>query len=449
MKISFNNPKNVFLSIGLSFFLMACEQEKLGNSPFVGPEEPDDTEEPAINENPNEIKESTVLIYAVATNSLGSNLIDDKNEMLLAAENIDLSKNNVLIFETRFEKYYDYSSEPIINLIKLIKKGDSYDWNLEKEYTTEKASLDPEQISEIISYVTNTYPAENNGLIFWSHSTASNPYFPATKSEGGTTDLPMQYSFGDDKIYSNGEDFCQINVDDLATAIPDGLFDFIWFDSCYMSNIETIYQFRNKSDFFIGAPTEVPAPGMPYHYTLPLLVGSEPDYAEAAKLFFNYYNEEYSGVPATIAVIDLNNLNILSDYCKEIYTGYKDAPSTSYMLKYTNNSTPSYGPFYDLGDFTKEVASEKGLEITAEEWQDLISQLVIYKAATATDYNRNRIDKEKYSGISTYIYRPEDNSLKEAYFESLDWFNEVFSSDSEETEEIEEGMNSEDPKEMD
>ena len=216
----------LFLVIGIPALLMACDQNEPDDSPFV--------EEDPSDEYVKGPKESTVLIYAVATNSLGVNLVQDKNEMLIAAESIDLNKNNVLIFETRFEKYYDYSSTPIIDLIRLAKVGENeYDWVVEKEFNDGIASLDPNRMTEVIDYVITNYKADTYGLVFWSHSTATNPYFPASRSvaEKEAEDLPEAYSFGEDRLHSNGDDFYQMNVEDLAAAVPSGVFNYIWFDS--------------------------------------------------------------------------------------------------------------------------------------------------------------------------------------------------------------------------
>lgn len=425
MKRLFQNIGKGIFAFGLSMVLFSCDQAEPDDSPYVGPEDPEYSEDGS---NLNTKAESTVLIYAVATNSLKINLEGDKNEMLVAGESIDLNKNNILIFETRStdKNMYDYTTAPVVELIKLVKKGDGYDWEVVKSYNMATASLDPSRIREVINYVTSEYIAEHYGLVFWSHSTASNPYFPSSKSTAEPENLPMAYSFGEDRLQPSGSEYNQINVDDLAEAVPDNLFDYIWFDSCYMSNIETIYEFRNKCKYFIGAPTEVPAPGMPYHYTLPYLTSDNYDVAKAAELFFTYYVEEYSNTPATIAVMDMAKLDILKDFCQLIYEDYSIAPGTSSMLKYTNNATPSYGPFYDLGDYVKVVANRKDIEISHEEWQELLSEFVIYKAATSFDYNRNRIDPERYSGISTYIYDPSSNSVKEAYFESLGWFQNTY-----------------------
>lgn len=403
----------IIMLLFLSSILWSCNETD-SDSPYVDKE---DTQA---------FSESTILIYAVATNSLSSNLISDKKEIIAAAEAIDLKHNNVLLFQCVYEYDENYS---IIggnsSLLKLIKSEDRAEWELIKEYSYDIAPLNPKRISEVIDYTINSYPAQTYGMVFWSHSTASTPYFPTTKSAEQTMDLPMEYSFGEDKIIGSGNEYYQINIDELAEAVPDNLFNFIWFDSCYMSNIETIYQFRNKCEYFIGYPTEVLDDGMPYHYTLPLLSSRNPDVVEAANRLFEYYtNESYYHI-ATIAVIETEKLDSLKDFCQNVYHENTSTPSSSSMLKYTNNRQLS-GPFFDLGDYTKAVAELKGEEISNEEWQTILNECVLYKAATTYDFNNKQINQENYSGISTYNYNMQDSSTKEKYYESLDWFRAVY-----------------------
>ena len=253
-----------------------------------------------INEDPidnTQPKQTTLLIYAVATNSLSGNLVSDKNEMIQAASQIDLNKNNILLFETKYQYLEDNSKAGNVNLLKLVKDKQTgvCSWEIVKDYNDGTASLDPSRVTEIINHVTNGYPADNYGLVFWSHSTASQPYFDDNTStlkysvieETNKVSVPMQYSFGQDIPVGNGNPAYQINIDDLANAIPDNLFDYIWFDSCYMSNIETIYQFRDKCKTFVGYPTEVLDAGLPYQNVLPFMVGKTPDLIHAAELFLS------------------------------------------------------------------------------------------------------------------------------------------------------------------
>lgn len=373
--------------------------------------------------------ESTILVYAVATNSLSNNLTYDKNEMLKAAENIDLDKNNVLIFQTRYNYRPDGTPEGMVDLIRLSKADDEYKWEQVKEYSNEIASLNPQRVTEVIDYVANNYPAQNYGLIFWSHSTGSQPYFPvkngSNSEETFVISMPSQASFGQDKTTIDSE-YEQINVDKLADAIPDNLFDFIWFDSCYMGNIETIYQFRNKCKTYVGYPTEVLDDGLPYHVVLPYLTGKNPDIVTAAQNFFTYYAESGSSAYriATISVVDMNNIEEFAQYCRKNVIAGEVNPDN--FIKYTRLST---GPFYDLGDYVKALAALQDINITNEDWEEALKICVKYKAATPTDFNYKPIDQERYSGLSTHYYNFLDGieyTEAEQYYQSLDWYQTLF-----------------------
>ena len=410
--------RNFFIllfSVCFPFLMTSC---------IDGPNDPQKHKGPA---------QSTLLIYAVATNSLTGNLVSDKNEMLKVAKDIDLSSNNVLIFETQYKYLEDYTRVGNVRLLKLAKAqdADGYTWETVKDFNDGVASLDPSRVSEIITYVKENFEAENYGLVFWSHSTASQPYFDDTAKtetyninpQTYSVSLPMQYSFGQDLTVSAGDPYYQINVDVLADAIPDNMFNFIWFDSCYMSNIETIYQFRNKCKTYVGYPTEVLDDGLPYHYVLPYMVGRNPDLVHAAELFFNYYSNSFG----TIAVVDTENLENLVDFCKGYYG--KHNISSSSIMKYSRYST---GPFYDFGDYSKAMGSGSGNEIPEEEWNKILEQCVLYKATTSGSLLGLSIKADRFSGISTHLYSflEEGSEIKESmnekYYKSLDWYKAVF-----------------------
>ena len=53
--------------------------------------------------------------------------------------------------------------------------------------------------------------------------------------------LPEVYAFGGEYVEEdNVRNTVYIDLDQLADAIPDGKFDMIWFDCCYMSCIEAV-----------------------------------------------------------------------------------------------------------------------------------------------------------------------------------------------------------------
>lgn len=361
--------------------------------------------------------ESTLLIYSVATNSLSGNLVRDKNEMLEASSAIDLSKNIVLLCETRY-KLADDGVTRIgdVNLLRLLKNEEGGYWDTIMKYGTEVISLAPERISDVVDWVSINYPSDYFSMVFWSHSTASQPY-AYTKS--GVA-MPEEYSFGQD-LTTPDKTYQELNIDDLAAALPDNLLDFIWFDSCYMSNIESLYQLRNKSKKFGGYPTEVLDEGLPYQYVLPLMAQKNADLNLIADTFFEYYSNSI----ATVATLDMAEIEPLAEFCRQHFDITKNI-STSFLMKYSRYTV---GPFYDFGDYMRAMLMDENGNIPSElkeEMDTLLDNFVKFKAATNYDFSYKRIDQERYSGISTHFYQKNLNSSSEDYYRSLDWYKKVF-----------------------
>lgn len=382
-----------------------------------------------------ETNKRTVLLYAVASNNLYSNLVEDKKEILHAAKNMDLTGLSFLVYQVTHQE------APQLLELKRINK-DSVAFVKVKEYDRSIYSTNPARISEVIDDAVNMRKAENYGLILWSHATGLD-YFgtsfgrtaPASSistatDESVTVSVPQLYSFGmdiDKDKDPNHKD--AINIDDLADAIPDNLFDFIWFDACLMSGIETIYELRDKCHTFVAYPTEVYTPGMPYHLTVPYILREKPDLTTAAEKFFNYYaqNEYSSYRVATVAVVDVDNIEPVADFCKKAYADPQTAINRSELLKYTRRlSTGEPGPFYDFGNVTEEYVRLGGNLLDVSEFNRAMERFVIYKASTPRDFNFNVIDLNKYSGIGCYLFYETDSSKNGQFYHQLDWYKRVY-----------------------
>jgi len=378
----------------------------------------DSPDEPDSNEH---ARKRTVLVYAVASNNLYSNLLDDKEEMLLAAENMNLDGLSMLVYEvTRY-------GEPTLSEIVKSETGEC-EFEVIKTYDKSLYSTDPKRISQVFSDVATEREANSYGLVLWSHGTGLDPSFSthATRGDGNRVDyLPGVFSFGSDNDKDKDSSYYdEIDIDELADAIPDGMFSFIWFDACYMSGIETIYELRSKCEYFVGYPTEVFTPGMPYHLTLPYILRENPDLVGGAKAFFNYYADYPSSnmQVATIAVVDMSKIERVADYCKRAYSQISNI-STSGLLCYTRGKI---GPFYDFGQYTRLRAGGNDDAPATAEFDNAMSELVVWCNATPTDFNYRPIDKEIYSGISCHLYDPSSSTDKANYYKTLDWFKRVY-----------------------
>lgn len=367
-----------------------------------------------------QVRDTTILIYAVASNSLSSALVNDKQEMLTAASSMDLDGLSLLLYEV------NTTGNP--KLSKLVKDKDGTpSFHTVKEYDRSIYSTDPRRISEVIEYTLEYSPARTYGLVLWSHGTGLDPSF-SSHSLSRTDPQPgnsMCWSFGQDinqdkdAAYSDRTD-----IDELADAIPDHVFQFIWFDACYMSGIETVYELRDKCDYFVGYATEVYAPGMPYDLTLPHILRKIPDLQGGAKAFFDYYayNSDSRMRSATVAYLDMKKIEPVADFCKATYVG-ASAPSTASLQCYTRGGI---GPFYDFGQYSRLMAASGSSGISSDILDSALSDFVIWSAATDLDFSYKPIVKKDFSGISCHRFVAVDNSSKNSFYKTLDWYKRVY-----------------------
>ena len=378
-----------------------------------GPDSPDNPED-------NPKRKMTLLVYAVVSNL---DIDSDKREMIAGAKDIDLDTHSLFIYEVR--------KTGLPSLLELTRNQEGEpEFQIVKVYDREQYSTDPKRISEVIDDVITMNPAEEYGMIFWSHATGWAPNFSThgeTRSVDAIAYLPALASFGAD-LNLDGDNPTvtdYTDIDELAAAVPDNTFKYIWFDVCYMGGIETAYQFRNKCEYYIGLPTEDPGNGMPYNLTLPYLLRENPDCVEAAKLFFNYYE---SGMDvggwdvATIGVYHQPAIEPVAEYCRQAYAG-ATTPS-SYGLQ--NYSRLSKYPFYDFGQYTRRMAGSNEDAPSEDEFEKVMSDYVVYKAATKYDFRHQEILQENFSGVSCHLFNPANSSKDTEYYKTLDWYKRVY-----------------------
>lgn len=375
--------KNFALS-GLAFMLPAIVS--------CGKDEPDipDVEE----------TEHTLLVYAVASNNLYSYFRSDSLEMIKAAAEIDLSKVSLLLYKCTPSGYPE--------LLKLAVDDDGEPcFRSLRRYDRETFSTDPVRISEVIGDASRFAPGKINGLVLWSHGTGWAPDFDDHCLPGAS------YSFGADKVGGYTD---HIDIDELSAAIPDCFYDYIWFDACYMSGIEMIYQLRNKCDTFVGYPTEIWSAGNPYHLTLPYIMRAEPLLTDAAKILFDYYNNAQNAV--SVAVVDMSVIEEVADVCSDIYLAGQ--PADGRMQDYARRP---HGPFYDFGQYTKLKAS--GNAEALARFESAMARMIVYKSVSDYDFNNRPVNVSEYSGISCHLYTGPD-SKRNIYYSGLDWSKRVY-----------------------
>lgn len=348
----------------------------------------------------------TILVYMIANNSLGSSGYDkaDLMEMETAVRTTDMNNCRLLVYLS------DISNSPYLFEIKN-DNGNVVRKTL-KNYSNKEYSTSISRMSEVMKDIQTLAPANDFGLVLWSHASGwalSLPKSYNLKSFTNEEPLPLYRNFGDDANH-------YMTLSELGEALPDNLFSFIYVDACYMGGIEEAYQLRNKTKYYIGSPALLPADGMPYDENIPEFIKDTPDLLQACKNTYLYYNSlTGSNKTITISLVNCNKLDELAITCKDIIPQIKNI-NLSEMQGYI---IPSEADciYFDFAQYMNSISSD---ELKAK-FNDLLSQTVIYKAETPYIFGRLYIDENKYSGLSTYIPGT-SNDANENYYKTLDWY---------------------------
>lgn len=352
----------------------------------------------------------TVLVYMVASNSLGSNGYDsdDIAEMKQAMSEYTTGECRLLLYHAV------YNSAPTLTEIKNDGAGSYQTDTLVTYPSTSQASVTRDRVSQVIADAMEYAPAEDYGLILWSHATGW--------ARSLTKSVATIRDFGEDSGAT-------MPIDSLADAIPDNAFSFIYADACYMGSIEVAYQLRNKTDYFVGSPTEIPAYGMPYDQNIPCFFEDEPNLTQACENTYTFYrdlesidglSEEYVALyrSVTISLVDCSMLEEIASVCRQIHATAQAVTSLSSIQHY-HLTKPHF--LYDFKQYTDLISSDDTLTAT---FDSLLEQMVIYKACTTSLFGLLTIDEDNYSGLSTYIMGT-GSDTNEEYYTTLDWYNDV------------------------
>lgn len=378
------------LALTLTFILPGCSH----------------SDSPADNSvNPDKV-ERVVLVYAVNKSTLSPDFGPDQAEMIQAFKETNQNKYQLLLFRT--------DSDTECGLYKAVNSGDATNFELVKKYPRNVAATNPNRIKEVLIDALAKYPNAIYTLFFWGHGTSWTYY---DNSHLVSVNTPEVYGYGGEITPSHPRgDYT--NIDELADAIPDNRFETIWFDCCFMSGIETIYELRNKARYFVGYPTEVWATGAPYDKILKWLFQSNPDLIAAARTFFN----SYAGEPATVAVADLSKIEPVADIASKVYASGNALPDKSELLNYSRGSLPNY---YDFRQLLSITAALNNATYLIDQLDRALDNFILYHAESATNFNNKPWNVANISGVNSHYYSG-GFSTSEEYYRSLDWFKRVY-----------------------
>lgn len=336
----------------------------------------------------------TVLVYMVAGNSLGDADRDDADlaEMRRCIADGGLNGARLVIYHS------SRAGSP--RLYELTAAG-------EKELATYPAnsgvlSVSPERMRAVIADTRALAPADELGLVLWSHGT------------GWVEDSGTLKSWGDD----SGN---KMSIPSLGAALDGQNLAFIYFDCCLMATAEVAYELRGATGHIIASGTELPADGMPYHLTLPYLTrrGSA-DVTGAAAATFGYY-DAMNGFSrsCTMTVINTAGMARLAEATRTIMAS---APASAINLD--RQQPYDMAANCSLWDMKLYINSLDTPQALLDEWNAAYADVIEYAAATPSLFGVISLDH--YSGLGCQILLSSTDALWRGYT-NLAWWRDVIS----------------------
>lgn len=279
----------------------------------------------------------------------------------------------------------------------------------------ERNSADPAVMRSVIDEVLQNWKAEHYGLVLWSHGTG---WLPADKLHFVAPNMgyaPRRRAFALEDNPGQTPAYTCMELDELAEAIPDDVFDFILFDACYMGNVEVAFALRNKANQIVSSACEIVSYGFPYHVVTRDLLNN--NMLKTCNEFFDYYNS-MSGFNKTagISLVNTAGLDSLARCFRKIINEYGYKVPTMNVKRVQcfdrfNNHTS-----YDLENFVEAICENNDY---MNEFRLQLQSCVPYKVSTPILFpgDPDQIVINSYCGMSVFIPRPEyeESGLNEAY----------------------------------
>lgn len=272
-------------------------------------------------------------------------------------------------------------------------------------------ATDPKTMARVLGDMIKLCPSTQYGLIFGSHGTS---WMPGNTVSGR--------SFGDDAGYN-------INIPEMADVLENVFggkqLDFILFDACMMATAEVCYEFKDVTDYLIGAVVETHVYGHPYDIVLPKLYEKDVPYNEVCEEYIKYSKELNAW--GTCAVVDCSKMDDLAEWVGanlEVYSDKLYSLDKDDVQQYGVNSFKYFS--FDIVDYFKNLNAGN----TPEGLEDVMNKVVVDKDAL---YGENLvgglyplyIDEDRFCGIGMYLPNMVYKSNWNSYYKTLSWYKAV------------------------
>lgn len=363
----------------------------------------------------------TVLVYQAAQNSLGTLQmhVQDSIEMVKGMKYIKPGDHLLLFIDDHrpprlYDLAYGYTAPKLL-----------------KRWETDLNSAAPSTLTELLQWTRQHFPADDYGLVLWSHATG---WLPSAKSGAAvptqtfSPSSPRPLSYGIDvgpdgnmsrDLAAQGAHPDEIETPQLAAAIErSGVpLRYILFDCCLMQCIEAAYDLRRTADYLVASPISISASGG--NYTALLRDGLfATDIRRLGETYVAHYQELYDkkidDFGVVLSILRTDRLQAVADALAAVLP----APTTtsSGEINYWNlMGTQQYAPyvsnffyrpeFFDFNDVLRRQLSPTAYATV----KSALNAAIVYKGTTPHFYsgplveNYIDVDREHYCGVSMFV----------------------------------------------
>lgn len=253
--------------------------------------------------------------------------------------------------------------------------------------------------------------------------------FSAPASVPVTAAWPATKWFGQDTGESPAG---YLDTEQLAEAIPAGVFDYILFDACFMASAETLYALRDKTERIVCSPAEVIADGFPYEEITAELLKVSPDLRAVCESYYRHYAQhaQSSYRSATVSLVETSQLDALAAVTASVLGAAltADPEALAGMDLHRLQPLDRYRRhfLFDAGSVVRELES-RGLvpASLADAWRAQLARTVPYEAHTPQMLN---LPLDACCGLSMYVPYADYADLNE-YYRTLGWYARCYGVD--------------------
>ena len=212
-----------------------------------------------------------------------------------------------------------------------------------------------------------------------------------------------------------------VDVPTLANAIKNAemKMQYIYFDDCYMANVEVAYELREVTNYLVTSTCEMMATGTPFKSAWTYMASPTPNYAMMVSNFVRYYRNTPAPY-ATLSAIDCRNMDQLALMMKDINSQYQFDPNLLDNIQIMDGF--DHPIFYDMRSYLSNLCTN---ERQLNQVLSVLEKAVPYKDCTEQFYSyiygeQRKFDIKTYSGIT--ISDPSLNEVALKGKEKTSWW---------------------------